>query len=340
MYDFFKLKIGFSPESLFEDQPDTFFSYPCMEEDVAVIIYTSGTTGKPKGACLSHLNLFLNAKIATELFQSKADETVLAVLPLFHIFGMTTMMNASVYKGMNIVLLPRFDAKTCFELIVKHDISIFAGVPTMYWALLNVAHDPLIEETVRNNLRLCVSGGAPLPVKIIQDFFESIYKVPILEGYGMSEGSPIVSFNQIDQIRKQGSIGTPVWGVEVKIVDENDQELPALTKGELIFKGHNVMKEYYRNPEATAQVLKDGWMHSGDIAYRDEQGVYFIVDRSKDMIIRGGMNVYPRELEEIMLKHEAVSMVAVIGIPDEKFGEEIAAFIVLKSGKEHTQMKL
>lgn len=337
--DFFKLKAGSSPDLLFEDQPDTFDTYSGMEEDIAVIIYTSGTTGIPKGACLTHMNLYLNAQVARELFQSKHYESVLAVLPLFHIFGMTTMMNASVYQGLNIVLLPRFDAKTCFELIVKHHISIFAGVPTMYWALLNTVHDPLIETAVTKNLRLCVSGGAPLPVKIIQDF-ERLYEVPILEGYGMSEGSPIVSFNQIGQIRKQGSIGTPVWGVEVKIVDENDQEVPVLTKGELIFKGHNVMKEYYKNPEATAQVLKDGWMHSGDIAYKDEEGIYFIVDRSKDMIIRGGMNVYPRELEEIMLKHEAVSMAAVIGIPDEKFGEEIAAFIVLKPGKECTESEI
>jgi len=260
-------------------------------DDTAVIIYTSGTTGRPKGAELSHSNLFCNAVISADLFSCSSEDRLLCVLPLFHIFAMTCLMNAGVYRGAHIVLLPRFDAADVFGLM----------------------------------------QGASLPIAVLEDF-EKRFNVPILEGYGMSEGSPIVTFNRTDIPRKAGSIGKPVWGVSVKIVDDEGNEVPTGERGELIYKGHNVTKGYFNKPEANAKTIKNGWLHSGDVAIKDEDGYYYIVDRTKDMIIRGGLNVYPREVEEVMIKHDAVSLVAVIGVPDDKMGEEIKAFVVLNEG--------
>lgn len=304
---------------------------PTAAEDTAVIIYTSGTTGRPKGAELTHSNLLLNAILSTGVITTKTEDTQLVVLPLFHIFAMTCLMNAGIYKGATSVLLPRFDAEAVLGLMQKHEVSIFAGVPTMYWGLLNYENTQFDLESISANLRMAVSGGASLPVQVLEDF-EAKFKVPILEGYGMSEGSPVVTFNHIDLGRKPGSVGTPVWGVEVKLVDDNDNEVPIGEKGELVYRGHNVMKGYYKRPDVNAKVLRGGWMHSGDVAVKDEDGFYYIVDRTKDMIIRGGLNVYPREVEEVIMQHEAVSLVAVIGVPDDEMGEEIMACVVLKEG--------
>ena len=316
---------------LMASQAPTFPTTPTAAEDTAVIIYTSGTTGRPKGAELSHSSLMLNAVLSADLGKVTQEDTFLIVLPLFHIFAMTVLMNAGLYRGTTNVLLPRFDASAVNGLMVKHKVTIFAGVPTMYWGLLNFEDPNISPEQAAAHLKVCFSGGASLPVQVLHDFEEK-YKVPILEGYGMSEGSPVVTFNHLGQERKPGSIGTPVWGVEVKIVDENDEEMPVGERGELLYRGHNVMKGYYKKPEANAQTLRGGWLHSGDVAYKDEDGYYFIVDRTKDMIIRGGLNVYPREVEEVMIQHEAVSLVAVIGVPDDKMGEEIKAYVVLKEG--------
>jgi long-chain acyl-CoA synthetase len=214
----------------------------------------------------------------------------------------------------------------------KHKVTIFAGVPTMYWGLLNYTDPKFDYEQIAKTLKLCCSGGAALPVKVLDDF-QKRFNVPILEGYGMSEGSPVVTFNQLDKPRKAGSIGKPFWGVDVKLVDIDGNEVPTGEKGELLFRGHNVMKGYYKRPEDTKQAIENGWMHSGDIAIKDEDGFYFIVDRTKDMIIRGGMKIYPREVEELMIKHEAVSLVAVVGVPHEEMGEDIKAFVVLKPEK-------
>lgn len=306
-------------------------AHPTKADDTALIVYTSGTTGKPKGAELTHSNLMLNAILSADLLKATSDDRLLIVLPLFHIFGMTVLMNAGIYRGASHILLPRFEAKTVLGLLFKHDITVFAGVPTMYWGLLQVTDSNIRPEDIAQSLRLCVSGGASLPVEVLKQF-EQRYQVPIIEGYGMSEGSPVVTFNHVDQRRKPGSIGTPVWGVEVMIADGNDQPLPPGEKGQLLYRGHNVMKGYFNRPEINAEVLKGGWMHSGDIAYVDEEGFYFIVDRTKDMIIRGGLNVYPREVEEIMMEHPAISMVAVIGVPHEQHGEEIKACVVLHGG--------
>ena len=317
--------------SLMAGQAPVTETTPTGAEDTAVIIYTSGTTGRPKGAELTHSSLLLNANLCRDLLGFQTEDRTLIVLPLFHIFAMTCLMNTGIYQGTTAVLLPRFEAETVLGLMQKHQVTVFAGVPTMYWGLLNYENTSFDLEGIARNLRTCISGGASLPVQVLKEF-EAKYKVPILEGYGMSEGSPVVTFNHLNQLRKPGSIGTPVWGVEVKIVDENDNEVPVGEKGELLYRGHNVMKGYYKRPEANAETLRGGWMHSGDVAIKDEDGYFYIVDRTKDMIIRGGLNVYPREVEEVMMKHESISLVAVIGIPDDKLGEEIKAYVVLKEG--------
>lgn len=302
-------------------------------DDTALIIYTSGTTGKPKGAELSHINLAMNATLSKDILSLEKEDTQLIVLPLFHIFAMTVLMNAGLYVGATSVLLPRFEGEQVLGLMQKHQVSIFAGVPTMYWGLLNTDESKFDIPSIAKNLKTCVSGGAALPVNVLENF-EKKFKVPIYEGYGMSEGSPVVSFNQREFGKKPGSVGVPIWGVEVKIVDEKGVELPIGEKGELIYRGHNVMKGYYNNPKATAETLKDGWLYSGDVAIKDEDGFFFIVDRTKEMINRKGLNVYPREIEEVMMKHDAVSMVAVIGVPSDESGEEIKACVVLNKGFE------
>ena len=325
--------------SLMSGQAATFETCQTQANDTALIIYTSGTTGRPKGAELTHSNLLQNAILSADLVHIYKDDVLLIVLPLFHIFAMTVLMNAGIYRGASSILLARFDAEAVFSTMQKHGVTVFAGVPTMYWGLLNYTEAKFDFEKIAKNLKICVSGGASLPVQVLRDF-EARMNVKIIEGYGMSEGSPVVTFNHINVGRKPGSIGTPVWGVEVKLVDENDEEVPVGEKGELLYRGHNVMKGYYKRPEVNKEVLKGGWMHSGDVAIKDEDGFYYIVDRTKDMIIRGGLNVYPREVEEVMMKHEAVSLVAVIGVPHEVMGEEIKAFAVLKEAGSITEEEL
>ena len=320
---------------LLSQQPDDFNTVQTNGEDTAVIIYTSGTTGQPKGAELSHDNLFLNANVTRRLLESTHQDTQIITLPLFHIFAMTCQLNTGVYSGETSILIPRFDPEIVFNAMLKYEATIFCAVPTMYWGLLNYKNDDLDYGAIKKTLRICLSGGASLPVQVLKDFEEK-YEVPILEGYGMSEGSPVVTFNHLHKKRKAGSIGTPVWGVDVMVADENDKPLPPGEKGQILFKGHNVMKGYYNDPQATNQAIKGGWMHSGDVGVMDEDGYFYIVDRTKDMIIRGGFNVYPREVEEVMITHEDISLVAVIGIPDEQHGEEIKAYVVLKPDKKTT----
>lgn len=311
---------------LMAGQSPKFQSFFTSPDDTAVIIYTSGTTGRPKGAELTHSNLFLNANLSKDLQDLNYSDKVMWVLPLFHIFGQVVGMIASVFRGATAILVPRFDAEMVLTLIQNEKVTHFAGVPTMYWGLLSY---PEADKFDLSSLRVCLSGGAALPVQVLKDF-EAKYNVAILEGYGMSEGSPVVTFNHPDRERKTGSVGTPVWGVEVCIMDENGNELGANEKGEICYRGHNVMKGYYKRPDANAETIINGWLHSGDIGIRDDDGYYFIVDRTKDMIIRGGYNVYPREVEEVMIQHSAISMVAVIGIVHDEYGEEIKACVVLK----------
>ena len=305
--------------------------------DTAVILYTSGTTGSPKGAELTHGNLRRNIEIsAIGLTALTSDDILLGALPLFHSFGQTCSMNSAVRTGASLDLMPRFDATRALELMDRDGITIFQGVPTMYHALLN---HPERDRYDTSRLRLCISGGAALPVEVLRGF-EEAFGATILEGYGLSETSPVASFNQLGQERKPGSIGTPIEGVEMKVVDEDGNELAPGEVGEVVIRGHNVMKGYWNRPDATEEAMRGGWFHSGDLARMDEDGYFFIVDRKKDMILRGGYNVYPREIEELLFEHPAVSEAAVVGLPDERLGEEVGAAIALKPGAEATADEL
>jgi len=324
-------------ERLVRDTPP--LAQPCERErdDTAVILYTSGTTGRSKGAELTHANLARNAEVARRLFGLNHDSVFLGVLPLFHSFGQTCALNATVLAGGTLTLAPRFAPGKALEIIEDHRVSVFAGVPTMYGALLN---HPERARFDLSSLRVCVSGGAALPVELLRAF-EDAFGCMILEGYGLSETSPIASFNDPDRPRKPGSIGTPVEGVEMRIVDEDGRELPAGSVGEIVIRGHNVMKSYWQQPEATAAAISaDGWFRSGDLGRVDDDGYFFIVDRKKEMIIRGGYNVYPREIEEVLYQHPAVREAAVIGIPHGELGEEVAAAVVVASGSQVTPDEL
>jgi long-chain acyl-CoA synthetase len=301
------------------------------DDDDAVILYTSGTTGRPKGAQLTHANLLRNSEVTTStLLTAGQDDVVMGCLPLFHCFGLTCGLNASVMSGACLSLLPRFTPGAALDLIAREKVTIFEGVPTMYAAML---HDPARAEADVSSLRLCVSGGAALPVEVLRGF-EEAFSCMILEGYGLSETSPVASFNHPDKQRKPGSIGTPVAGVEMRVVDTAGAGLPAGEIGEIAIRGHNVMKGYWGKPEATAEAMPDGWFRTGDLAKTDDDGYFFIVDRKKEMIIRGGYNVYPREIEEALHEHPAVAAAAVIGIPHESLGEEVGAAVQLKPGAD------
>ena len=310
-------------------------------EDTAVILYTSGTTGQPKGAELTHLNLVMNAVVSSSLVHIEGlvgkDQVFLAALPLFHVFGQTCVMNAMFYLGGQIVLLPRFTPEAALEAMQQNSVTTFAGVPTMYWGLLNGAKTFSESDfaTVKAQLKACLSGGSAMPVEILRRF-EEVFGVGILEGYGLSETSPVACFNHHDRERKVGTVGQAVFGVEVNIVGDDDQKLPVGEAGEITLRGHNVMKGYYGRPEATAEALRGGWFHTGDVGTVDEAGYVTVVDRLKDMIIRGGFNVYPREVEEVLMTHPEVSLAAVVGVPDEQYGEEIRAFVVLEAGSSLT----
>ena len=311
---------------------------PTMPDDTAVILYTSGTTGRPKGAELTHFNMFYNAEYSASKLLRMSDDTVsLAVLPLFHSFGQTVLHNATLMAGGTLVLLPRFDPESVFKLIEKHEVTLFAGVPTMYMGLL---HFPRAADYALSSLRYCVSGGSPMPVEVMRAFDEK-YNVNILEGYGLSETSPVASFNLLNRVKKPGTVGVPISDVEFRLEDEKGNIVSAAgERGEICIKGHNVMKGYYKKPEATTEVLKDGWFHTGDIGTCDEEGYYAIVDRKKDMIIRGGYNVYPREVEETLYAYPGIAEAAVVGIPHETHGEEVKAIVAMKADAKATQEEI
>ena len=290
-----------------------------------MILYTSGTTGTPKGAELTHGNLGRNVDVAIGLFGVDEGTVALGALPFFHAFGQTCALNATIAAGGRLTLLPRFDPGKALEIVERDGVTIFLGVPTMYAAML---HHPGEADT--SSLAVCVSGGAALPVEVMRAF-EQRFDCRVLEGYGLSETSPMASFNRRDRERKPGSIGLPIDGVELRLADD----------GELLIRGHNVMKGYWNRPEATAAAIDaDGWFHSGDIARVDDDGYFFIVDRKKEVVIRGGFNVYPREIEEVIYEHPAVLEAAVIGVPHETLGEEVGAAITLKPGATATTAEL
>jgi long-chain acyl-CoA synthetase len=300
-------------------------------DDTAVILYTSGTTGKPKGAELCHDNLGRNCGVThSSLGGFGPDDVLLGALPLFHSFGQTCTMNSAVATGACVTMLPRFDPEKALEIIERDRVTVFQGVPTMYNAML---HANRADSTDASTLRLCMSGGAAIPVELIRAFEEK-FGCAILEGYGLSETSPVASFNHPDKERKPGSIGTPIEGVEMQVWDDDGNEVPQGEVGEIVIRGHNVMKGYWQRADATGEAITaDGWFRSGDMAKVDEDGYFFIVDRKKDLIIRGGYNVYPREVEEVLYEHPAIQEAAVVGVPDESLGEEVAAAVVLKKGE-------
>jgi long-chain acyl-CoA synthetase len=303
-------------------------------DDTAVILYTSGTTGQPKGAELTHANLDRNIDICvTDIEELTPDDVMFGGLPLFHVFGQTCGLNAAVKAGACLTLLPRFDAKKALEILARDKVTVFGGVPTMFIALV---HYPERGDYDLSSLRLCVSGGAAMPVEVMNTF-EKEFGCVVLEGYGLSETSPVASFNFAHE-RRAGSVGRPITGVEFRIVDDQDHDVPDGEPGEIVIRGHNVMKGYWNKPEETATAMRGageaggGWFHTGDVGKRDADGFYYIVDRKKEMIIRGGYNVYPREIEEVLYEHPAVAEAAVIGVPHPELGEEIAAVLALKPG--------
>lgn len=325
------------------DKSDKFETFPTDAFDTCAILYTSGTTGTPKGAELSHFNVFMNSIVSFNLhipgldYTDGVQKTCLITLPLFHTTGQTAQMNAQMFAGHRIVLLPRFEPQTALEAFKTEKINFWTGVPTMYWAILKYVEENNIDVTeYKESVTVLSSGGAPMPVEVMKKF-QDLFECQILEGYGLSETSPISNFNHPQNGATPGSVGKAVFGVEVRCVDENDSEVPRGERGEVVMRGHNIMKGYYKRPEATAEAFKNGWFHSGDIGIMDEEGNLSIVDRKKEMILRGGYNVYPRELEEVIMTHPAVSLVAVIGVPCEKMGEEVKAFVVKKQNAELTE---
>ncbi|MEV7175535.1 long-chain fatty acid--CoA ligase [Kitasatospora sp. NPDC093679] len=307
---------------------------PTDADDTAALLYTSGTTGRPKGAELTHFQLYMNCTVAGELFGFREDDIAVAVLPLFHVFGLSSVLNACVRFGGTMVLVPRFEQGPVLDAVERHGCTVFSGVPTMYVSLLSA--DTSGREL--GSLRVGVSGGAAIPGEVIRAFEEKFPGVVVLEGYGLSETASTTTFNTSAEARKVLSIGRPIWGVQVRVVDENDEELPPGPDhvGEIVVRGHNVMKGYYKRPEATAEAFRNGWFHTGDLAYADEDGYLFVVDRKKDLIIRGGYNVYPREVEEVLFTHPAVAEAAVVGRPHERLGEDVLAYVALKPGASAT----
>ncbi|TFV63637.1 long-chain fatty acid--CoA ligase [Geodermatophilus sp. DF01-2] len=304
---------------------------PRDDRDAAVILYTSGTTGPPKGAELTHANLRSNARDGgSELVEATPDDVIMGCLPLFHVFGLTCGLNASVLAGSCLTLLPRFDGAKALEIVQRDRVTIFEGVPTMFAGML---HTPDRDRYDVSSLRLCVSGGSAMPVEVMRAF-EEAFGCIILEGYGLSETSPVASFNQLHAERKPGTIGTPIPGVEMRLVDDEGRDVPEGEVGEIAIRGQNVMKGYWGKPEETAKAIPDGWFRTGDLARRDADGYYAIVDRKKEMIIRGGYNVYPREIEEALYEHPAVAEAACVGVPHPDLGEEVAAAVALKPGTQ------
>jgi long-chain acyl-CoA synthetase len=306
-------------------------------DDTAVILYTSGTTGRPKGAQLTHANVGTNAAVVCDLLGADEHDVLLGALPLFHAFGQICALNVTIRLGAMLTLLARFNPEMVLETIARDRVTVFQGVPTMYSKLLQ---DPARDRVDVSSLRLCISGGAALPVEVLHEF-ERAFGCVVLEGYGLSEATAVASFNHRDRPRQPGSIGTPVAGVEMKIVDEHRRPVGPDAVGEIAIRGHNIMKGYLGQPEATEEAIDDqGWLYTGDIGRVDEEGRYYIVDRKKDLIIRGGYNVYPREIEEVLYEHPAVREAAVIGIPDLDLGQEVGAAVSLNPGAEATESEL
>ena len=310
-------------------------SYRPTKEDVAVLIYTAGTTGTPKGAMLTHQGIVYGAKIKTEGLPIEQGTKALAVLPLFHAGGLCDLSFPCMYRGATMILRKGFSASEFWECVERYEINFFYIVPTMWHVLLKAPESQIVNTS---SMKFGISGAAPIPPEQIEEC-KRRFNIPILEGYGLTENTGCATVNTLDK-QKHGSIGTSLRGIKVEIFDEEDNKLPPGEIGEIVIKGKTVMKEYINNPEETAAAIIDGWLHTGDVGYMDDEGFIFIVDRKKDMIIRGGANVYPKELENIVATHPKVDEVAVIPESDDKYGQVAKACVVLKRGETATEEEL
>jgi long-chain acyl-CoA synthetase len=312
---------------------DTFDTVQTMPDDTAVFLYTSGTTGAPKGAELTHFNMFFNAYYTSkEIVHARDGDVALVTLPLFHSFGQTCLMNASIIAGITMTMLPRFETEKAMEVIARDRVTMMALVPTMYFFILSnenwARHD-------FSTVRIAVSGGAALPEEVHQRFRER-YGIALLEGYGLSETSPVASFTVEGEEVRPGSIGKPIWGVEMRIMRDDGLFAETDEVGEIVIRGHNVMKQYHNNPQATKAAIVDGWFRTGDVGRCAGDGYFYIIDRKKDLIIRGGMNIYPREIEEVLYRHPKVREASVVGIPDRARGEEVKVYVSPRDGEALT----
>ena len=301
----------------------------------AIIIYTSGTTGKPKGCLLTHGNLIANARQISQWLGFTKDDRLLTIMPLFHMNAVSVTTMSALYAGGSTVVSPKFSASRFWQIISEYEVTSFGSVATMLSMLLNTYPDGVPAGLKTEQLRFAMCGSAPVPTEVLQRF-EEAFNCLVIEGYGLSESTCRSTFNPPDERRRPGSCGKPI-GNEMQVVDDEDREVVDGTLGEIVLRGENILKGYYRNEEATANAFRSGWFHTGDVGYRDAEGFFYIVDRKSDMIIRGGENIYPREIDEVLYQHPAVAAAAAIGIPDPLYGEDVAAFVVLQEGREATE---
>ena len=317
----------------------TDFKSPAINSDTeAIIIYTSGTTGKPKGCLLTHGNLIANAQQISSWLGFTRDDRLLTIMPLFHMNAVSVTTMSALYAGGSTVVSPKFSASRFWQIISDYEITSFGSVATMLSMLLSTYPDGVPKGLKTEQLRFAMCGSAPVPAEVMKRF-EETFNCLVIEGYGLSESTCRSTFNPPDERRRPGSCGMAI-GNEMRVVDEDDTEVAHGELGEIVLRGDNILKGYYRNPEATATAFRNGWFHTGDIGYRDVEGFFYIVDRKSDMIIRGGENIYPREIDEVMYQHPMIAAAATIGVPDELYGEEVAAFVVLKEGREATEKEI
>jgi long-chain acyl-CoA synthetase len=307
-------------------------------DDEAIIIYTSGTTGKPKGCLLTHRNVIANARQISEWLGFGPEDRLLTVMPLFHMNAVSVTTMSALYAGGSTVVSPKFSASRFWQLVSDYQITSFGSVATMLSMLLTTYPEGVPADLKTKQLRFAMCGSAPVPAETIKRF-EEMFGCLVVEGYGLSESTCRSTFNPPDQRRRAGSCGLPI-GNEMRVVDDNDNDVPTGCLGEIVLRGENILKGYYKNPEATKNAFRNGWFHTGDVGYRDQDGFYYIVDRKSDMIIRGGENIYPREIDEVLYQHPSVAAAAVVGMPDELYGEEVAAFVVLREGSEVSEEQL
>ena len=313
-----------------EALPDGRASDTITRDDDAIIIYTSGTTGKPKGCLLTHGNVLANARQISDWLHFTENDRLLTIMPLFHMNAVSVTTMSALYAGGSTVVSPRFPASKFWNIVSDYQITSFGSVATMLSMLLNTYPNGVPDNLKTDQLRFAMCGSAPVPAEVMKKF-EETFNCPVIEGYGLSESTCRSTFNPPDERRRPGSCGLPI-GNEMKVVDDDDNEVADGELGEIVLRGENILKGYFKNPEANERAFRGGWFHTNDIGYRDQDGYFHIVDRKSDMIIRGGENIYPREIDEVLYQHPAVAAAATIGVPDSLYGEEVAAFIVLKDG--------